>query len=196
MASYIDLTGKQFGYWKVIKRDSIRNYIENYFCRCKCGVERSVRSYSLLNGQSQSCGCFGKLRRLQAITKYPKQCAQFLNHIKSMYGLTGGQFAQLVIDSNGRCFNCGVIFSQAKKSPDLMNIHHDHETKKVMGLWCHACNVMEGYMKAYPQRFLRVWARLFTDIYTQIEQESELYKAASESVQGSIQKLAADRNLS
>lgn len=50
-----DLTGKTFGYWKVIK------YAGNlrWTCQCKCGTVRDVLAQALKSGRSQSCGCGG-----------------------------------------------------------------------------------------------------------------------------------------
>jgi hypothetical protein len=51
--NFIDLTGKQFNRWFVIK------YVgrKKWFCRCLCGVEKEVYSRYLRNKTSQSCGC-------------------------------------------------------------------------------------------------------------------------------------------
>lgn len=50
-----DLTGKTFGYWKVIK------YAGNlrWTCQCKCGTVRDVLTQALKSGRSKSCGCGG-----------------------------------------------------------------------------------------------------------------------------------------
>lgn len=52
-----DLTGKIFGYWTVLKliRDNDR-----WLFRCKCGKEKVVSIYRLINGTSKSCGCYRK----------------------------------------------------------------------------------------------------------------------------------------
>lgn len=51
-----DLTGKTFGYWKVIK------YAGNlrWTCQCKCGTVRDVLTQALKSGRSKSCGCGGR----------------------------------------------------------------------------------------------------------------------------------------
>ena len=49
----LDLIGKTFGEWEVIKRVPGHKYL----CRCSCGTEREVYINSLLNGLSKSCGC-------------------------------------------------------------------------------------------------------------------------------------------
>ncbi len=49
----IDL--KYFTYWEVLSWDSSDNGYVN--CRCRCGTEKSIRSDSLLIGDTTSCGC-------------------------------------------------------------------------------------------------------------------------------------------
>lgn len=49
--------GATFNYWTVID-DS---YSDNVcMCRCKCGIEKEVDNYSLIIGESTSCGCYKK----------------------------------------------------------------------------------------------------------------------------------------
>lgn len=57
---YIDLTGHTYSSWTVVgrakpikKRDDAR-----WMCKCKCGNEGIVNSWSLRNGRSKSCGCY------------------------------------------------------------------------------------------------------------------------------------------
>lgn len=62
MGRFIDLTGKTFNRITALKR--AEDYISPtgkhstvWFCRCRCGTEKSIRSNALLNGRAQSCGC-------------------------------------------------------------------------------------------------------------------------------------------
>jgi hypothetical protein len=74
LSAFIDLTGKQFGRWTVLKRaGNIDTFMEPnalsgskfilktnrpaWLCRCICGSLRRVRSAILLNEDSRSCGC-------------------------------------------------------------------------------------------------------------------------------------------
>lgn len=63
----IDLTGKQFGHWKVLE------YVGNEFwkCKCDCGTIKNVHSWELRTGQSTSCGCqrYAKMKAT-SIEKY------------------------------------------------------------------------------------------------------------------------------
>lgn len=57
-----DLTGKEFGYLKVIERDKDHytiggNKYPKWLCRCECGKIVSVFQSSLKSGNQKSCGC-------------------------------------------------------------------------------------------------------------------------------------------
>lgn len=51
--------GDRYGRWTVIRYDDSRkgNY---WFCKCDCGVERSVTATNLVRGLSMSCGCYNR----------------------------------------------------------------------------------------------------------------------------------------
>ena len=68
LSTFIDLTGKRFGRWTVIKEtpNSKPGQQSKWHCRCDCGVEKLKVGYcALVKGDSQSCGC---LRR-ELLTK-------------------------------------------------------------------------------------------------------------------------------
>jgi hypothetical protein len=58
--------GEKFGRWTVIseplkhKRTDGKKVRIYYWCRCICGVERKVLQQNLLNGRSESCGCWNR----------------------------------------------------------------------------------------------------------------------------------------
>ena len=58
----IDLTGKKFGRWTVIKRElpNTKDAATRWFCKCGCGIEKIVLGYGLRSGDSKSCGCLRK----------------------------------------------------------------------------------------------------------------------------------------
>lgn len=51
-----DMTGKIFGFWKILSYSGA----EKWMCKCKCGTKRDVLRSSLVRGRSKSCGCKGK----------------------------------------------------------------------------------------------------------------------------------------
>lgn len=70
MPAFKDLTGQKFGRLVAIK--PIRNSGKNvkWFCACDCGNTSSPYAFSLLSGDTKSCGCLGKERRLKAHKKH------------------------------------------------------------------------------------------------------------------------------
>jgi len=54
----VDISGMKFGRWTVIRKDEeCLGKDSRYFCKCECGVFRSVTTTSLNSGKSTSCGC-------------------------------------------------------------------------------------------------------------------------------------------
>lgn len=55
----IDLTGKTFGYLKVVSidREKSINHRIYWKCKCRCGREKSILSEHLRRGLTKSCGC-------------------------------------------------------------------------------------------------------------------------------------------
>ena len=56
-----NLSGMQFGYWRVVRyshnRPKRSGFSHYWWCRCQCGIERSVGGNALRYGKSRSCGC-------------------------------------------------------------------------------------------------------------------------------------------
>ena len=54
-----DLTGMRFGELTVIGISQKRGKNGDIFwnCKCSCGKEKEIRTYSLTSGSSKSCGC-------------------------------------------------------------------------------------------------------------------------------------------
>ena len=62
-----DPSGKQFGYWTVVRFSHRNKRGELYWnCKCRCGTERAVKAPSLRSGRSTSCGCY----HLEAVTTH------------------------------------------------------------------------------------------------------------------------------
>lgn len=68
MSNEIDLTGRTFGYWTVLKKSNkkTKNRSTYWYCRCICGTEKDVNGSNLRNGTSTNCGCQrkGKIKDL------------------------------------------------------------------------------------------------------------------------------------
>lgn len=62
MGKYIDITNLRFGRLIALKVDHIKKYksgsqIEHWLCQCDCGNKTIVNKYSLISGNTKSCGC-------------------------------------------------------------------------------------------------------------------------------------------
>lgn len=57
MGILIDITGKKFGRWSVIRIDSKSTRPKKFICKCDCGNFKSVSGKYLRDGISKSCGC-------------------------------------------------------------------------------------------------------------------------------------------
>ena len=58
-----DLTGLPFGYYTAIRQDGCNSQgVPYWLCRCRCGNEKRVRVYDLLDGSIKSCGCLSRER--------------------------------------------------------------------------------------------------------------------------------------
>lgn len=67
-----DLTGRRFGRLTV-EGFAYKNRYVYWHCRCDCGNEKDVMGSALTSGDTQSCGCLGKERRIEgrhAMRKY------------------------------------------------------------------------------------------------------------------------------
>lgn len=58
MGKFIDISGQRFGRLTVIKRAKNRGEATAWLCRCDCGNEKVIRTTSIKEGRTKSCGCF------------------------------------------------------------------------------------------------------------------------------------------
>jgi hypothetical protein len=72
MGKALDLAGQRYGMLSVISKTEKRNAAGNIIwkCRCDCGNEVEVCTLHLKDGHTQSCGCLGHKKRLEANTKH------------------------------------------------------------------------------------------------------------------------------
>lgn len=64
MSACKDLTNMQFGRLTVIRRNgSDKHNNAQWLCLCECGKYVTVRTYSLKNNSTVSCGCFNDEKR-------------------------------------------------------------------------------------------------------------------------------------
>lgn len=53
----LDLNGKQFGDWIVIKKSDYKSRFGHiyYDCKCKCGITKNIRAFELKNNKTLAC---------------------------------------------------------------------------------------------------------------------------------------------
>lgn len=83
MEKSIDLTGKRFGRWTVVGKAEDKGNKTYWHCKCDCGNEKDVYTFSLIKGKSKSCGCLQKETQSQQKIK----------------DLTGQRFGKLLVIS-------------------------------------------------------------------------------------------------
>jgi hypothetical protein len=87
-----------------------------------------------------------RLERIQENAEYRKA-----NNLRSNYGMTVEQYNELFESQNGCCAICGRHQSIQKKA---LAVDHDHQTGKIRGLLCSACNTGIGNMHDDEQTLL------------------------------------------
>lgn len=84
----INLNGQRFGRWIVL--ETIKGYKSGKtycLCECDCGTQKYVYYLSLLNGESQSCGCLKKEKTEERCRKsYVEYMFGELTVVEMLYG--------------------------------------------------------------------------------------------------------------
>lgn len=71
--------------------------------------------------------------------------------LKDRYNLTEQEYNQILLEQEGHCALCpATTYLTGRK--ERLAVDHDHVSKKVRGILCHACNLMLGYAKDLPER--------------------------------------------
>lgn len=66
----IDITGKTFGRWTVLRMSSRNGRRRHWECICTCGAVKAVNQDNLTRGLSKSCGCLNsELRRERGLRR-------------------------------------------------------------------------------------------------------------------------------
>jgi hypothetical protein len=90
----VDLTGQQFGHWRVVCRAP--NNVSGkpaWVCMCQCGVSRDVMGGNLRMGKSTSCGCVRDTKTTER------------NKTRTKHGARGTTEYRIWVGIKTRCFN-------------------------------------------------------------------------------------------
>lgn len=88
---FIDLTGRKFHRWTVLKYDGKKGESHYWQCMCRCGAIKSVFGGSLVKGASKSCDCFRIEATIKAKTTHG--CAS-RNKRTREYGIWAGMISR------------------------------------------------------------------------------------------------------
>lgn len=125
--TFINLTGKIFNRWTVIKKSSlIKNRTYYWECLCSCGTKKLVAGTSLRTGVSKSCGCI----------KYensgrPRTTSNTEKAIRSIYArykcdaISRNLVFELTLDEfkvfiDKACFYCGKFEQNFQKEENII----------------------------------------------------------------------------
>jgi hypothetical protein len=72
-------------------------------------------------------------------------------HLRRAYGLTEDEFVSLLDSQGGVCASCGTS-DWAKCRYGIPAVDHDHQTGRVRGILCDACNKAAGLLGDNPER--------------------------------------------
>lgn len=93
MSKFIDRTGQKFGRLTLIERVENNKFNQvQWKCRCDCGKEVIVKSYSLTTGQTKSCGCLKKEQN-------------YINIAKVKHNMTNTRLYNIWRNMKSRCLN-------------------------------------------------------------------------------------------
>jgi len=105
----------------------------------KCGLaERHVGPTGKKFGYCQKCHNELSLKRHR---EHPEEHRNM--HLKSKYGLSPEEFADILVFQNGRCAICKT--AEPRDNRNRWCVDHNHQTKEVRGILCDPCNVILGY---------------------------------------------------
>jgi hypothetical protein len=65
-------------------------------------------------------------------------------NLPTKYGITAGQFAEMLLAQGGKCACCAKQFDMEGKSSDRPCVDHNHTSGQVRDLLCGRCNLAAG----------------------------------------------------
>lgn len=78
-------------------------------------------------------------------------------HLRHLYGITLDEYEGMVTAQGGACAACGDIPTPLAHytNGEPLVVDHDHQTGRVRGLLCNACNIVLGHAKDDPSRLIK-----------------------------------------
>lgn len=138
--TFIDMTGKKYGYWTVLKKEIKTNQKKSnsraaaWLCKCKCENEKIIDGDILRDGSSKSCGCWdnfenGFERALKTKTKLLENgCVDWLGRRDRdgypRYGEKSKIVSRLIYEKTHGKIPDGMCVCHTCDNPGCVNIEH------------------------------------------------------------------------
>jgi len=123
-------------------------------CRT-CGTEfDAATGYNGRSGGRLRVYCATKCRK----SSLPASAANRASVLKATYGLTSAAYQELLVQQGGVCAICRgpeTVVDYRTGRVRHLHVDHDHETNRIRGLLCHACNLGVGNFRDDVTRLRR-----------------------------------------
>ena len=96
------LIGQKYNYLTVIAEAPRRKRKTMWLCKCDCGVEKVIESWSLQNSKTLSCGCYGRKNKSDI-------CKKLNPILKRTHGLSRSKEYYVFMALKSRCLNMNRI---------------------------------------------------------------------------------------
>ena len=90
-------------------------------------------------------------RYLNALSPDAKLARNRKANLKKAYGISPEQYDAMFDALGGACAICERVVAGKPPSRERLHVDHDHETGKIRGLLCGACNVSLGGFRDDPE---------------------------------------------
>ncbi len=165
---YLNLIDHKFTRWTVLKQaGSDKHGATKWLCECSCEEKNrsAITTNSLLSGNSESCGCLYKTRKLpNGESSFNKVYNQYKSDARKKdrkFNLTKEQ-AKILF--KGNCYYCGCKPSRVKKNNnntgnfvyngiDRIDNNIGYEIDNCVSC-CYICNKAKGQL---PQKDFLIW---------------------------------------
>lgn len=109
----------------------------------KCGERKPMAEFHWSNGgkhRRRTCKACAHARHMELRRENPEKYRRKdrLQHVNRKYGLDEEAYDALILSSQGRCGICKREFT------GIPHVDHDHETGRIRGVLCLACNTALG----------------------------------------------------
>ena len=133
---YQDLTGLPFGYYTAIRQDGCNSKgVPYWLCRCRCGNEKRVLVYNLLDGHTQSCGCLSREQIVSLKTTHGCAHEPWYDTYKSMMQrcghLEGGKESDLRLYRDRGITVCELWQKSPRAFGDWLLAHGWHKGSQI-----------------------------------------------------------------